>query len=148
MQFDFAGMSPKQIRKVIEKAETALKYAERKEYFDSVICKFKKKYNGKWVRIKPTWSESSNTWFTILKVNDVTNAYHQDDSVKWQFDIKTDASYTINLSENFFDYLVNHDSLMTISEKEHEPKILTEKEVQKIKKLVTSRLTKELAGIS
>lgn len=144
MQFDFAGMSPKQIRKVIEKAEKSLKAAENREYYDKVIRKFQKKYDGRWVKYRETWSENPDTWFCLVKIKRVNNAYHQDNAVKYMIDAEVDGVYHVNLSEGYFNFMVEDSNLVTISESEHEPKILTDKEVEKIRMAVDKRYTENI----
>lgn len=136
---DFADMSSKQIRKVIAKAEKALKAAENWEYYDKVVSKFQKKYDGHWVKYKEVWSENPDTWFCLVKIKRVNNAYHQDDAVKYMIDAEIDRVYHVNLSERYFNFMVEDSKLVTISEAEQEPKILTDKEVEKIRTAVDKR---------
>lgn len=136
---DFAGMSPEQIRKVIAKAENALKTAETWEYYNKVVRKFRKKYDGHWVKYRETWSENPDTWFCLVKIKRVNNAYHQDNAVKYMIDTEIDRIYHVNLSEEFFNFMVEDRKLVTISEADREPKILTDKEVEKIRAAIDKR---------
>ena len=144
MQLDFASMSPKQIRKVIEKAEKSLKAAENREYYDKVIRKFQKKYDGHWVKYREAWSENPDKWFSLVKIKRVNNVYHQDDPVKYMIDAKIDCVYHVNLSEGYFNFMVEDNNLVTISEADREPKILTDKEVEKIRMAVDKRYTENI----
>jgi len=144
---DFAGMSPKQIREVIAKAEKALKAADNREYYDKVIRKFQKKYDGRWVKYRETWSENPDTWFCLVKIKRVNNAYHQDNPVKYMIDAEIDRIYHVNLSEGYFNFMVEDSKLVTISEAGQYPKILTDRELEKIRATVDKRYMENIKKI-
>ena len=144
---DFAGMSPKQIRKVIAKAEKALKAAENREYYNKVVRKFQKKYDGHWVKYRETWSGNPDNWFCLVKIKHVYNVYHQDDTVKYMIDATIDRIYHVNLSEGYFSFMFEDNKFVTISEAGHEPKILTDKEVEKIRTTVDKRYMENIKKI-
>lgn len=144
---DFAGMSPKQIRKVITKAEKELKAAETWEYYNKIVRKFRKKYDGRWVKYRETWSENPDNCFCLVKIKRVNNAYHQDDPVKYMIDAEIDRAYHVNLSDGYFNFMVEDNKFVTISEVAHEPKILTDKEVEKIRTAVDKRYMENIKKI-
>lgn len=106
---------------------------ENKEYYENVVCKFKEKYEGKWVKLNGSFSGSydGDTGFRLVKIKKIFNAYHQDDPILWEFDVEPTVEILLNLKNP--NISIYHSDRFNISEKEEKPQILTTEQVMEYK---------------
>jgi hypothetical protein len=135
-----------ELRLAQEDIRRKLEKLENKEYYENVVCKFKEKYEGKWVKLKGSFSGSydGDTGFRLVKIKKVFNAYHQDDPILWEFDVEPAVEMLLNLKNP--NISIYHSDSFNISEKEEKPQILTKEQVIEYKnkavKLLQQRFDK------
>lgn len=130
-KLDLDGLTGDELRLAQEDISKKLEELENREYYENVICKFKEKYEGKWVKLKGSFSGSydGDTGFRLVKIKKVFNAYHQDDPIKWEFDVEPEAEIMMNLKSPNVCLNVYHSNRFNISEKQEKPQILTTEQV-------------------
>lgn len=118
-----------ELRLAQEDIRRKLEELENREYYENVVCKFKKKYEGKWVKLKGSFSGSydGDTGFRLVKIKKVFNVYHQDDPILWEFDVEPAVEILLNLKNP--NISIHHSNRFNISEKEEKPQILTTEQV-------------------
>ena len=118
-----------ELRLAQEDIRKKLDELENKEYYENVVYKFKEKYEGKWVKLKGSFSGSydGDTGFRLVKIKKVFNAYHQDDPILWEFDVEPAVEMLLNLKNP--NISIYHSDRCNISEKEEKPQILTTEQV-------------------
>ena len=57
-KLDLSGLTGDELRLAQEDIYNKLKELENQEYYENVVCKFKEKYEGKWVKLKGSFSGS------------------------------------------------------------------------------------------
>lgn len=141
---DVSGMNAKQIRALLDQCNAKLKELENKEYYEKVIQKYKDKYEGKWVKLHGSdrYSYEGDTGYRLVKIREVKNVYHQDDAVKYEIEVSIDCNIRLNMPKQSgytaIDISENGKHIcsmerMTISEKNENPKILDEIQLQEIR---------------
>ena len=150
-KLDLAGLTGDELRLAQEDIRKKLEELENRDYYSNVVCKFKKKYEGQWVKLKGSFcgSYDGDTGFRIVKIKKVFNAYHQDDPVLWEFDVEPAAEILLdlkspNISLNFY-----HSNRFNISEKQEKPQILTKEQIIEYKNMAVKLLQQrfEKAGL-
>lgn len=152
---DVSGMTSTQARKLIDKLQARIKDIEDEKYFNDVICKYKEKYNGKWVKLHGSdrYSYEGDTGYRLVKIREVKNVYHQDDAVKYEIEVSIDCNIRLNMPKQSgytaIDVSENGKHIcsmerMTISEKNENPKILDEIQLQEIREEARLRLLEKL----
>lgn len=128
-KLDLSGLTGDELRLAQEDIYNKLKELENREYYENVVCKFKEKYEGKWVKLKGSFSGSydGDTGFRLVKIKKVFNAYHQDDPILWEFDVEPAIEILLNLKNP--NISIYHSERFNISEKEEKPQILTTEQV-------------------
>lgn len=152
---DVSGMNAKQIRAVLDQCNVRLKKLENEEYYEKVIKKYKDKYEGKWVKLRgsDSYSYEGDTGYRLVKITEVKNVYHQDDSQKYMFEVGIDCNIRLNMPRQSgytaIDISENGKhicsmSRITISEKRENPRIVDEVELQEIREAARLRLLEKL----
>lgn len=152
---DVSGMTSTQARKLIDKLQARIKDIEDEKYFNDVICKYKEKYNGKWVKLHGSdhYSYDGDTGFRLVKIKDVRNVYHQDDPKKYEFDVVIECLMTFNFPKKYgyVELSVTENrkhsqslSRITISELKEKPKLVDEIELQEIREKARLALIEKL----
>ena len=120
-----------ELRLAQEDIRKKLDELENREYYENVVCKFKEKYEGQWVKLKGSFcgSYEGDTGFRLVKIKKVFNAYHQDDPVLWEFDVEPAVELMLNLKKPNISLNIYHSNRFNISEKEEKPQILTKEQV-------------------
>ncbi len=140
---------------MIDKLQTRIKDIEDEKYFNDVICKYKEKYNGKWVKLRGSdrYSYDGDTGFRLVKIKDVRNVYHQDDPKKYEFEAVTECLMTFNFPKKYgyVELSVTENgkhsqsiSRITISELKEKPKLVDEIELQEIREKARLTLIEKL----
>ena len=144
------GLTGDELRIAQEDIRKKLEELENRDYYSTVVCKFKKKYEGQWVKLKGSFSASytGDTGFRIAKIEKVHNAFHQDDPITWQFDVDVKVLMVLNLKEPAV-INIEHDFRTEISERIEEPKILSSEKVKEYKQKVLDHIKKQFnkAGV-
>lgn len=152
---DVSKMTAKEARILIDACQKQIKNIETKEYYDNVIRKYKEKYEGKWVKLRGSdrYSYDGDTGYRLVKIREVKNVYHQDDAVKYEIEVSIDCNIRLNLPKQSgytaIDVSENGKHIcsmerMTISEKNENPKILDEIQLQEIREAARLRLLEKL----
>lgn len=147
-KLDLSGLTGDELRLAQEDIYNKLKELENQEYYENVVCKFKEKYEGKWVKLKGSFSGSydGDTGFRLVKIKKIFNAYHQDDPVLWEFDVEPAVELMLNLKSPNISLNFEHSNRFNISEKQEKPQILTTEQVIEYKnkavKLLQQRFDK------
>lgn len=152
---DVSKMTAKEARTLIDACQKQIKNIETKEYYEKVIKKYKDKYEGKWVKLRGSdrYSYEGDTGYRLVKIREVKNVYHQDDAVKYEFEVSIDCNIRLNMPKQSgytaIDVSENGKHVcsmerMTISEKNENPKILDEIQLQEIREEVRLRLLEKL----
>lgn len=152
---DVSGMTSTQARKLIDKLQARIKDIEDEKYFNDVICKYKEKYNDKWVKLHGSdrYSYDGDTGFRLVKIKDVRNVYHQDDPKKYEFDAVIECLMTFNFPKKYgyVELSVTENgkhpqslSRITISELKEKPKLAGEIELQEIREKARLALIEKL----
>lgn len=130
-KLDLAGLTGDELRLAQEDIRKMLEELENRDYYSTVVCKFKKKYEGQWVKLKGSFcgSYDGDTGFRLVKIKKVFNAYHQDDPVLWEFDVEPAAEIVLNLKSPNISLNFYHSNRFNISEKQEKPQILTKEQV-------------------
>lgn len=130
-KLDLSGLTGDELRLVQEDIRKKLNELENQEYYENVVCKFKEKYEGKWVKLKGSFcgSYDDDTGFRLVKIKKVFNAYHQDDPLLWEFDVEPAAEIMLNLKSPNISLNFYHSNRFNISEKQEKPQILTTEQV-------------------
>ncbi len=130
-KLDLSGLTGDELRLAQEDISKKLNELENQEYYENVVCKFKKKYEGQWVKLKGSFSGSydGDTGFRLVKIKKVFNAYHQDDPVLWEFDVEPAVELMLNLKKPNICLNIYHSNRFNISEKQEKPQILTEEQI-------------------
>ena len=145
-KLDLSGLTGDELRLAQEDIYNKLKELENKEYYENVVCKFKEKYEGKWVKLKGSYCGSfdDDTGFRLVKIKKVFNTYHQDDPILWEFDVEPAVEILLNLKNP--NISIYHSERFNISEKQEKPQILTKEQVMEYKnkavKLLQQRFDK------
>lgn len=149
-KLDLSGLTGDELRLAQEDISKKLNELENREYYENVICKFKEKYEGKWVKLKGSFcgSYDGDTGFRIAKIEKVLNAFHQDDPVTWQFDVNIKVLMVLNLKEPAV-INIEHDFRTEISERVENPKILSLEQVKEYKQKLFDHIKKQFdkAGV-
>ena len=147
-KLDLSGLTGDELRLAQEDIRKKLNELENREYYENVVCKFKEKYEGKWVKLKGSFcgSYDDDTGFRLVKIKKVFNTYHQDDPISWEFDVEPAAELVLNWKSQYISFNFYHSNRFNISEKKEKPQILTEKQVTEYKnkavKLLQQRFDK------
>lgn len=147
-KLDLSGLTGDELRLAQEDICKKLEELENHDYYNNVVCKFKKKYEGQWVKLKGSFSGSydGDTGFRLVKIKKVFNAYHQDDPVLWEFDVEPAAEIMMNLKNTNICLNLYHSNRFNISEKQEKPQILTKEQIIEYKnkaiKLLQQRFDK------
>lgn len=133
-KLDLSGLTADELRIAQDDIYKKLKDIENEDYYKNVICKFKEKYEGQWVKLKGSFNGSydGDTGFRLVKVKKVYNAYHQDDPIKWEFDIEGSV-ILLNFKQPNIILDVCHANRFNVSEKDEKPQILTIEKVAEYK---------------
>ena len=137
---DVSGMNAKQIRAVLDQCNVRLKKLENE---------------GKWVKLRgsDSYSYEGDTGYRLVKITEVKNVYHQDDSQKYMFEVGIDCNIRLNMPRQSgytaIDISENGKhicsmSRITISEKRENPRIVDEVELQEIREAARLRLLEKL----
>lgn len=147
-KLDLSGLTSDELRLAQEDIRRKLEELENKEYYENVVCMFKEKYEGKWVKLKGSFcgSYEGDTGFRLVKIKKVFNAYHQDDPILWEFDVEPAVELMLNLKSPNISLNFEHSNRFNISEKQEKPQILTKEQVIEYKnkavKLLQQRFDK------
>lgn len=134
-KLDLSGLTGDELRLAQEDIRKKLNELENQEYYENVVCKFKKKYEGQWVKLKGSFcgSYEDDTGFRLVKIKKVFNAYHQDDPVLWEFDVEPATEIVMNLKSQYISFNFYHSNRFNISEKKEKPQILTKEQITEYK---------------
>lgn len=132
---DLDGLTVDELRINQENIRKKIIDLENREYYNNVIRKFKQKYEGQWVKLKGSFNGSydGDTGFRVVKINKVYNAFHQEDPIKWQFDVEIETSIVFNLKKSKTDVQIDHYFRTEISELTENPQIITKDKVTEYK---------------
>ena len=146
-KLDLAGLTGDELRLAQEDIRKKLEELENCDYYSNVVCKFKKKYEGQWVKLKGSFcgSYDGDTGFRLVKIKKVFNAYHQDDPVLWEFDVEPAAEIILNLKSPNISLNFYHSNRFNISEKQEKPQILTKEQIIEYKNMAVKLLQQRFA---